>query len=157
MLLTDKRCSDMQTGDYDISNTYIFIRNYQEPDGSGAVGSFRHLYMDEWQPYTSISNLIFQLELFLEQINIPQASTLCRKSWEREKSRPDAKVPVPILKNPVRTQNLPGKASYLIYIRYRQNSSWQGEIRWLAQNKTMFFRSVLELIMLLENSAMSYN
>lgn len=43
-------------------------------------------------------------------------------------------------------------ASFLIRIMYRQNCSWQGSIQWLDTNKTCHFRSVLELLLLLEQA-----
>ena len=152
MLLTDKRCNNLETGDYNISNTYIFVLHYKKPESNGVIGAFRHLYMDEWISYTNTSNLIYQSELLLQQIKIPQATTCCRKTWGKNSSKQQTIISFPILEKPIWVNSLPGKVSYMIHIRYRHNSSWQGEIRWLEQNKTMFFRSVLELIMLLENS-----
>jgi len=39
--------------------------------------------------------------------------------------------------------------SFLIRIHFTQNANWQGTIQWLDINKTVAFRSVLELINLL--------
>lgn len=39
--------------------------------------------------------------------------------------------------------------SFLIRIYFTQNANWQGVIQWLDINKTVPFRSVLELINLL--------
>ena len=47
------------------------------------------------------------------------------------------------------------KSSYLIYIYYRRNSSWQGEIIWYNGKKKedkQYFRSVLELLHLIYSS-----
>lgn len=46
-----------------------------------------------------------------------------------------------------------GSTDFLIIIHFRQNSSYQGEIQWLnGTNKTKFFRSLLELILLLQEA-----
>lgn len=46
-----------------------------------------------------------------------------------------------------------GGSTFLIRIHFKQNANWQGTIQWLEMNKTVPFRSVLELIFLL-NEAM---
>ena len=45
-----------------------------------------------------------------------------------------------------------GKGTFIIQIQYRQNSSWQGKIVWVEQNKTLYFRSALELIKLIDSA-----
>ena len=40
--------------------------------------------------------------------------------------------------------------SFLVKIRYRQNSSWQGTVQWIETGKTQNFKSCLELIRLMD-------
>ena len=40
--------------------------------------------------------------------------------------------------------------SFLIKIKYRQNSSWQGTVQWIETGKTQNFKSCLELIRLMD-------
>jgi len=44
------------------------------------------------------------------------------------------------------------RASFLIQVQYRHNSSWQGRIVWLDTKKTLVFRSFLELVMLMQEA-----
>ena len=37
--------------------------------------------------------------------------------------------------------------SFLLRIKYHQNHSIQGSIQWLEKSKTVYFRSLMELIM----------
>lgn len=39
--------------------------------------------------------------------------------------------------------------TFIIRVQHRQNSSWQGRITWLEKNKTVYFRSVWEMIKLM--------
>jgi hypothetical protein len=48
--------------------------------------------------------------------------------------------------------HVPGGTNFLIRIQYQQYSSWQGTIQWLELNKTLSFRSVLEMIHLMEEA-----
>jgi len=41
-------------------------------------------------------------------------------------------------------------SSFLIKIKYRQNSSWQGTVQWIETGKTQNFKSCLELIRLMD-------
>jgi len=45
--------------------------------------------------------------------------------------------------------------SFLVRIKYRQNTSWQGTIQWLDGKQTRHFRSCLELVMLIEEALAS--
>ncbi len=42
--------------------------------------------------------------------------------------------------------------SFIIRVQHRQNSSWQGRVTWMEKDQTMNFRSVLELIKLIESA-----
>lgn len=47
---------------------------------------------------------------------------------------------------------LPGQPDFELEVLFRQNYSWQGRLRWLAGGKEATFRSVLELIFILETT-----
>ena len=42
--------------------------------------------------------------------------------------------------------------TFLVSVRYRQNSSWQGEAEWVDSGKIQQFVSVLELLKILSNA-----
>ena len=42
--------------------------------------------------------------------------------------------------------------SFIIRVQHRQNSSWQGRITWMEKNQTVYFRSVWEMMKLIENA-----
>ncbi len=47
--------------------------------------------------------------------------------------------------------------SFLLRIKYHQNHSIQGSIQWLEKRKTVYFRSLMELIMLLQEASSGAN
>ncbi len=47
-----------------------------------------------------------------------------------------------------------GGLSFLIRVQFCRNNTWQGTIQWLDEHKTRSFRSLLELIQLI-NEAVS--
>ena len=46
--------------------------------------------------------------------------------------------------------------TFIIRVQHRQNSSWQGRITWVEEDKTLYFRSVWEMVKLIEE-AMGHN
>lgn len=45
-----------------------------------------------------------------------------------------------------------GGVSFLVKIQFCQNSTWQGTIQWLDEKKSKPFRSLLELIQLINEA-----
>ena len=42
--------------------------------------------------------------------------------------------------------------TFIVRVQHRQNSSWQGRITWMEEDKTVCFRSIWEMIKLIENA-----
>lgn len=156
MILSYTQQGDLEEGYYPASDTYVLMR--LECQGKSVAGEFRNLYVQESEAFNSISEFIYKMELMLEQINVPQAATSCRKGWGKPgkfRCGDDRDAPARqwrFLKDPLLIGGSKKGLCFLIHIRYRYNSSWQGEVRWLKENCTMMFRSVLELLMVLENT-----
>lgn len=45
-----------------------------------------------------------------------------------------------------------GGSAFMVRVQYRQNSSWQGTIQWLEEKKTVQFRSLLEMTLLMNEA-----
>jgi len=44
------------------------------------------------------------------------------------------------------------KCTFEITVRYRQNATWQGQIHWIDKNRKQSFRSVLEMLKLMDEA-----
>lgn len=44
------------------------------------------------------------------------------------------------------------RRSFIVNILQQQNSTWQGTVTWVDENKTQNFRSALELIRLIDST-----
>jgi len=55
------------------------------------------------------------------------------------------------------TENEPkvSENTFLVKIKYRQNSSWQGSVQWVEGGKTQNFKSCLELMRLMDTAVLS--
>lgn len=44
------------------------------------------------------------------------------------------------------------RATFVVSVQFRQNATWQGTVSWSEQKKTLHFRSMLELISLMNDA-----
>ncbi len=51
------------------------------------------------------------------------------------------------------TKRASGKPEFHIRLHHRQNASWQGELYWLNTGERVCFRSLLELVALIQEAA----
>ena len=42
--------------------------------------------------------------------------------------------------------------TFIVRVQQRQNSSWQGRITWVDEDKTVYFRSVFEMMKLIDDA-----
>jgi len=47
---------------------------------------------------------------------------------------------------------LNGSNTFVVQVRYRRNGEWQGTVSWMNGNKQSDFRSVLEMLKLMEET-----
>ncbi len=52
----------------------------------------------------------------------------------------------------VKKLNNQGAPTFLVKILFRQNSSIQGELTWVEENKTICFRSFMEIVSLIQEA-----
>lgn len=91
------------------------------------------------------------MEKLMDTIDYPQASTIMRH-YNREKiSRKQEWRKIFSGKEIMKERG--EFATLTIYVQYRQNSTWQGEIFWSERNMQRHFRSVLELLKIIDRIA----
>ena len=42
--------------------------------------------------------------------------------------------------------------TFVVHVMYRHHSTWQGDIFWVERQEKVFFRSVLEMLKLIDNA-----
>lgn len=57
--------------------------------------------------------------------------------------------------NEIVRSSIESSTAFLVRIKYRQNTSWQGTVQWLDGKQTRHFRSCLELVILIEEALAS--
>lgn len=110
--------------------------------------------------FGTVKQLLEQLERFYDWMNYPQTSVVVR-SFHRPGGN-QTKIPGrPIDREEERMASVSredlekrhgDKATFVVRIQYRQNSTWQGQVTWAEENQTVPFRSALELLKLMDST-----
>ncbi len=119
-------------------------------------GRFYHEYAAECEKFHSIMELLHQLELLYDNISFPQAAVELR-NFSKQKHKCEGKSFQKVLNKEDVKQKRGRCATFFVYVQYRQNATWQGKIMWVEKEKEMGFRSVLEMIMLMDNALIDRN
>lgn len=121
--------------------TMICIDSY---DNSVPVGRFYNQFCQDGIRFHGTIDLIKKIEAMLDQMNFPQSFSAIRTFAEKESVT---------MSGPGRELHHEGKiATFSIKVLFRQNTSWQGSIAWLEGKREEPFRSVLELLFLLDSA-----
>lgn len=111
------------------------------------AGMFHFASDQDALPFRSLNQLLFDINRTLDREQFPQAFHALRVFHAPS-------IPT----DPPRNTTLPKQgsiATFSIRILFRQNATWQGTLTWTDGNQEVSFRSVLELILLMDN-ALSY-
>ena len=121
--------------------TILCVDSY---DNCVPVGRLYNMSCPEGIPFHGVIDLIKKVEDILEQMKFPQAF---------EKIRTFADVPVlEVNKLNAPKQQCGAVATFSLAVLFRQNSSWQGSLAWLEGKREETFRSVLELLYLIDSA-----
>lgn len=95
--------------------------------------------------FGSAIELLCQLEAAMDQVKLPQRNEGIRVFRATEQlAREETGL--------MAEEKTPAIASFQISIMFRQNATWQGYLFWVDQGMEAHFRSVLELLKLIDNA-----
>ncbi|MEG2221777.1 MAG: hypothetical protein RRY95_03515 [Oscillospiraceae bacterium] len=123
--------------------TVLCIDSYEN---SILCGRFYNPFVQGAISFRSLMELLLSMEELLDGMNFPQPFTATR-SFQRTAHSPaiDTQTSQPEQRGAL--------ATFSLRVLFRQNASWQGSVTWQEQHREESFRSVLELLLLL-NSAL---
>lgn len=119
-------------------------------DCSEIAGRIYHCYDEKPWHFTNVIEMIGLLEDFFDRISFPQASTKTRTFVNvSEKKKESLTKSVAVQKIIEQSGRL---GSFLVHVKYRQNSAWQGLVERMESGEIYEFISVLELLKILNNA-----
>ena len=106
-------------------------------------GRFFNPYFDQWIPFLSLTQFLTKMQHSMDEMAFPRSFTEIR-SFASVTSPPAVQTDGHLFQGK--------RATFAIRILYRQNTSWQGSVTWLEGHREESFRSVLELILLMDSA-----
>ena len=120
--------------------------------GSELAGRFYHRYSAEPIAFSDLGQMTLLMEKLYDDLQFPFAgtnerrfsdsATAPRMRQEKEERMSDDQL----------LQKHGDIGTFIVRVQHRQNSSWQGRITWMEEDKTICFRSVWEMIKLIESA-----
>ncbi len=156
--LEDMGCAAVQylSGDRYKNNANLarLVLCVDEIEGIFAKGRLFSAYLQCEHPFSCFEDIIHLSELIFDLNSFPQSSfgkRYFRSSSEKLKiKREDIMKNLQIIDEKQLKRG--EKGTFVVRVMFRQNATWQGTVSWVEGNKTQHFRSMLELIHLLEDA-----
>ena len=122
-------------------------------DGNGAdgcKGRMFHAYNECAIPFDGYEQLIQEAEAFFNALGFPSPGTLDRDIRGNTRRHPKKEGMTREMSEERLLQQHGDLGTFVIRVQQRQHSSWQGRVTYLDENKTVAFRSVLELLKIID-------
>ena len=122
----------------DLKTTIIKITSYENKN---LQGTMENLYFENKVCFKSLIELLFAVEELLDGMAYPHAATENRSFIQQKKMNihfGDEEEAVPL-------------ATFKLSVIFRQNASWQGKLSWIDGAQEASFRSVFEMVKLIDS------
>lgn len=107
-------------------------------------GRYRLASEPEAKSFHGLCRLLLEVDSVFDRENFPQSFAQLRRF---QKPLPPSPA------SPGKTDRQRGAvATFSLRILFRQNASWQGSVTWVEGEQEEYFRSVLELMALIDNA-----
>ena len=120
--------------------------------GAEFSGRLYHSYRTDAIPFGNAEQMLLHMEALYNALLFPQPGNNERNFAPREKSETHYMEKDKIMKDEELLNKHGDLGTFIVRVQHRQNSSWQGRITWMEQDKTISFRSVWEMVKLIENA-----
>ena len=106
-------------------------------------GRFYNPHLGNGESFRSMLELVLRVEHMLDEMDFPQAFTAARTfaKGQTPESNPSGET--------LQSGRL---APFTVKILFRQNASWQGSVIWQEGREEQSFRSLLELLTLVDSA-----
>ena len=123
--------------------------------GEELAGLMFHSYSLEPIPFDNIEQMTQRMEQLYDWLNFPRRSERKRSFSPDEQAQGNIQERKRIMSDETLLRKHGDLGTFIVRVQHRQNSSWQGRITWMEQDKTIQFRSVWEMIKLMESAVNS--
>ncbi len=119
-------------------------------------GKFYHSYNREPVPFEGIGQMTLRMEKLYNWLRFPYPGN-SNRSFCEVKEKLDGRIHErkKIMSDEALLAKHGDIGTFIVRVQHRQNSSWQGRITWMEEDRTIQFRSVWEMIKLIESAVNS--
>ena len=119
-------------------------------DNGELRGRLYHCYKEEPVSFQNVVQLVVEMEGLCDSINFPQASTKTRSFIETKSVYGER--PPKLLEQTEIIRHTGEKGTFITHIKFRQNSTWQGEIFWAEQDAIHRFADTLSFLKIVDGA-----
>ena len=130
---------------HEMKRSLIRVYSYRNKE---IRGTLQNPYFEEEPYFDNLTQLLIRMEGLLDALDFPQRSMEGR-AFDQPEQRAAAGAPRPA---PEALGEQKPLATFQLSVLFRQNASWQGSLTWLERAGEARFRSVLELVGLLDSA-----
>ena len=131
---------------YEMKTSIIHILSY---DDKNLEGYPENAFFKGRRYFSNLTQMIFLVEELLDSMVFPPRATSMRSFTAGAAHRVRAGRAAGGEEKPI--------ASFRLSVLFRQNASWQGNIQWMDDHAATPFRSVLELVQLMDSVLAQYD
>ena len=120
--------------------------------GGRVQGELYHSYSRDPVPFSNMGEMTFAMERVYDTLKFPHPSTNTRTFVPAKSAGEVFQERSRIMSDESLLSKHGDIGTFIVRVQHRQNSSWQGRITWMEEDKTVCFRSIWEMIKLIENA-----
>ena len=114
-------------------------------------GEMFHSYQEKGIAFDNLEQMINHMEQFFDRLGFPQRSTNSRSFFPQTLVQHHSQEEK-VMKDEQVLSKHGELGTFIVRVQHRQNSSWQGRLTWVEEDKTINFRSIWEMIKLIESA-----
>lgn len=132
-----------------ISNSIILCVDREERQGIS--GRVYHAYSNGATRVRCFEEVIRIAESLFNDLGYPQMTTNDRDFSGNSYSHRKKEEMVRIMDDGTLLEQRGDLGTFTIRVQHRQHSSWQGKVTWIEKDETVYFRSALELMKMIDS------
>ena len=123
-------------------------------EGMGFAGRGYHAYSAEPFRFDEPAQILRAMESLYDAMSFPFPNTTMRTfaPHHRTAGRPAPEERTTIMSDKELLEKHGDLGTFIIRVQQRQNSTWQGRITWMDEDKSVNFRSIWEMVHLIEEA-----
>jgi len=119
-------------------------------DSAGFHGRLYHRYQAEPVLFNSMDSMLMEMERVFDGLNFPRRGDRQRMFIKRNSVQTE--YGERLMTDEELLEKHGQQQTFIVRVQHRQNNSWQGQITWAEKNIKLNFRSIWEMVHLMEDA-----